>query len=85
MGKKSFVRRQSWYVLLGWSLLAVSAVAYFVQIIIFRRTEDTFFYMLQDIAFVPIQVLLVTLILNELLRRPTPWWGTKRGTVRPKH
>ena len=65
----SFVKRKSWYVLLGWSLLAVSAVAYFVQIIIFRRTEDTFFYMLQDIAFVPVQVLLVTLILNELLRR----------------
>jgi hypothetical protein len=60
MGKKSFVRRQSWYVLLIWSLLVISAVAYFVQIIIFRRTEDTFFYMLQDIAFVPIQVLLVT-------------------------
>jgi len=65
----SFVKRQSWYVLLGWSLLVVSAIAYFVQIIIFRRTEDTFFYMLQDIAFVPVQVLLVTLILNELLRR----------------
>jgi hypothetical protein len=69
MAKMSFVKRQSWYVLLGWSLLVVSGVAYFVQIIIFRRTEDTFFYMLQDIAFVPIQVLLVTLILNELLRR----------------
>jgi hypothetical protein len=69
MAKMSFLKRQSWYVLLGWSLLVVSAVAYCVQIIIFRRTEDTFFYMLQDIAFVPIQVLLVTLILNELLRR----------------
>ena len=69
MGKISFVKRQSWYVLLGWSLLFVSAIAYLAQIIIFRRTEDTFFYMLQDIAFVPIQVLLVTLILNELLRR----------------
>jgi hypothetical protein len=69
MGKMSFLKRQSWYVLLIWSLLVISAVAYFVQIIIFRRTEDTFFYMLQDIAFVPIQVLLVTLILNELLRR----------------
>jgi hypothetical protein len=69
MGKMSFVKRQTWYVLLGWSLLFVSAIAYLAQIIIFRRTEDTFFYMLQDIAFVPIQVLLVTLILNELLRR----------------
>lgn len=69
MGKMSSLKRKSWYVLLGWSLLFVSAVAYLAQIIIFRRTEDTFFYMLQDFAFVPIQVLLVTLILNELLRR----------------
>jgi hypothetical protein len=67
--KMSFVKRQSWYVLIGCSLLVVSGVAYCVQIIIFHRTEDTFFYMLQDFAFVPIQVLLVTLILNELLRR----------------
>ncbi|MBI5640128.1 MAG: hypothetical protein HZA17_06875, partial [Nitrospirae bacterium] len=34
---------------------------------IFHKPEDTFFYMLQDIAFVPVQVLFVTLILNQLL------------------
>lgn len=56
-----------WYLILSMSLVAASAVSYLLQISIFHRTEETFFYMLQDIAFVPIQVLLVTLILNQLL------------------
>jgi len=68
MSQTSFLKRHSWYALLAWSLVLASAIAYLAQIVIFRRTEDTFFYMLQDFAFVPIQVLLVTLILNELLR-----------------
>lgn len=40
---------------------------YFAQLIIFRKPEDTFFYMLQDIAFVPIQVLIVSLIVERIL------------------
>ncbi len=55
--------------MLGFCLILLSAMSYLFQIIIFRRTSDTFFYMVQDIAFVPIQVLLVTLIINELLHR----------------
>jgi hypothetical protein len=55
--------------MLGFCLILLSAITFFFQIIVFRRTADTFFYMVQDIAFVPIQVLLVTLIINELLRR----------------
>jgi len=53
--------------LLTIALVAISAVFYLIQVTIFHRTEDTFFYMLQDIAFVPVQVLLVTLFLNQLL------------------
>lgn len=56
-----------WYVLLTGALLSFSLVAYFVQVALFHRTEDTLFYMLQDIAFVPIQVLLVTFIISRLL------------------
>jgi hypothetical protein len=61
------MKRSQWYISLSLLLIAFSVVSYFVQIEIFHRTEDTFFYMLQDVAFVPIQVLLVTLILNQLL------------------
>lgn len=56
-----------WYVTLSFLLIGFSGISYFIQIAIFHRTEDTFFYMLQDIAFVPIQVLLVTFIIARLL------------------
>jgi hypothetical protein len=56
-----------WYLFLVLSLTAISFVFYLIQIAIFHRIGDTFFYMLQDIAFVPVQVLLVTLLLNQLL------------------
>lgn len=56
-----------WYLSLTAALISLSAAFYAVQIMIFHKTEDTFFYMLQDIAFVPVQVLLVTLFLNQLL------------------
>jgi hypothetical protein len=56
-----------WYLFLTAALVSISASFYLIQITIFHRTGDTFFYMLQDIAFVPVQVLLVTLFLNQLL------------------
>jgi hypothetical protein len=64
-----FIKRPNWYIVLGCLLILFSVLSYIVQITIFHRTDDTFFYMLQDIAFLPMQVLLVTLIINELLRR----------------
>ncbi|MFI5295896.1 MAG: hypothetical protein ACHQ0Y_12830 [Thermodesulfovibrionales bacterium] len=56
-----------WYVVLSCLLIGISVAAYFIQIVIFHRPEDTFFSLLQDIAFVPIQVLLVTFIIARLL------------------
>jgi len=61
------MKKLRWYLLLGLSLTALSLVFYLIQIALFHRTEDTFFYMLQDVAFVPIQVLLVTFIIARLL------------------
>lgn len=52
-----------------WSLIAISALSYWLQIALFRKPADTFFYLLQDLAFVPVQVLLVTLVISELLSR----------------
>jgi len=59
--------RVKWQIVLGVLLVAVSVILYDVQINIFHSTRDTFFYLFQDLAFIPIQVLLVTLILNQLL------------------
>ncbi|HUL00998.1 MAG TPA: hypothetical protein VLX29_09095 [Nitrospirota bacterium] len=59
--------RYSWQILLGLSLLIMSILLYFAQIEIFHDPRDTFFYLLQDLAFIPVQVLLVTVILNRIL------------------
>jgi hypothetical protein len=56
-----------WQILLGVLLLAASLALYVLQIALFHAPRDTFFYLFQDLAFIPIQVLLVTLILNQLL------------------
>lgn len=56
-----------WHLTLGILLIALSLAIYAFQISIFHRPNDTWFYMLQDFAFVPIQVLLVTLIINEMM------------------
>ena len=63
------MKQSQWYIVIAVSLLLVSLTSYLTQILIFHRTEDTFFYMVQDFAFIPIQVLLVTIILNALLGR----------------
>lgn len=55
--------------MLCFGLLASSALIYLAQILTFHDIHNTFFYMLQDFAFLPIQVLLVTVILNELLQQ----------------
>ncbi len=55
-------------ILLGVVLSALSAALYILQIRIFHDERDTFFYLFQDLAFVPIQVLLVTVIVDQVLR-----------------
>ena len=50
-------------------LLLVSLLVYLVQYILFRRPSETGFYLLEDLAFVPINVLLVTLGINTVLVR----------------
>lgn len=61
------MKQLKWQILLGSALVALSAFFYIAEIGIFHSPRDTFFYLFQDLAFVPIQVLLVTLIINRLL------------------
>lgn len=61
------MKRFNWQILLGLSLVALSAVLYFVHYLIFRDTHHIFIYLLGDLAFIPIEVLVVTLILHRLL------------------
>ncbi len=61
------MRRLNWQILLGLSLIVLSAFLYLIHYSIFRDVHHIFIYLIGDIAFVPIEVLLVTLIIHQLL------------------
>ena len=62
------MKHLKWQILFGISLVTLSVIVYVVQIAIFKTPRDTFFYIFQDLAFVPISVLMVTLIIDQVLR-----------------
>jgi hypothetical protein len=61
------VKRPNWQVLLGISLVVMSAFVYFIHYLIFHDVHHILIYLIGDIAFVFIEVLLVTLIIHRLL------------------
>jgi len=61
------MKRLNWQILLGLYLIALSTLFYFIHYQIFKDAHHIFIYMLGDIAFVPIEVLMVTLIIHRLL------------------
>lgn len=61
------MRRFNWQVQLGLALVALSALVYLAHYLIFRDVHHIFIYMIGDIAFVFVEVLLVTLIIHQLL------------------
>lgn len=63
------MKKPNWILTASILLAAASVAVYSVQIIIFHRPVETFFYLFQDLAFLPVQVLLVTIIISELLRK----------------
>jgi hypothetical protein len=61
------MKRINWLATLGFALIALSALLYLVHYAIFRDAHHIFIYLLGDLAFLPIEVLLVTLIIHRLL------------------
>ncbi|MBI4838726.1 MAG: hypothetical protein HY806_06205 [Nitrospirae bacterium] len=61
------MKRLNWQFLLGTVLIALSATLYFIHYAIFKDAHHIFVFLLGDIAFVPVEVLLVTLIIHRLL------------------
>jgi len=61
------MKRLNWQILLGLFLIALSALFYLIHYAFFKDAHHIFIYMVGDIAFVPIEVLLVTLIIHRLL------------------
>jgi len=56
-----------WYILVGVGLVVFSAALYLLHYAVFGDPHHIWIYLLGDIAFVPVEVLLVTLILHRLL------------------
>ena len=61
------MKRHSWQILLGISLVVLSALVYAIHYAIFRDPHHIFIYMVGDIAFVFVEVMLVTVIIHRLL------------------
>ena len=59
--------RYRWYLVLGIALVILSGILYLLHYAIFKDPHHIFIYMLGDIAFLPIEVLLVVLIVHRVL------------------
>ncbi|MDP8263351.1 MAG: hypothetical protein P9M13_08615 [Candidatus Ancaeobacter aquaticus] len=57
----------SWQVMLGVILILLSTIFYLVHYAIFRDAHHIFIYLIGDVAFAFLEVLLVTLIIHQLL------------------
>ena len=62
-------RRFSFVIYLAIAFVALSAIAYFIHYLIFRDVHHIFIYMVGDLAFLPLEVLLVVIIIERLLTR----------------
>jgi hypothetical protein len=61
------MKRALYWILLCMALMAMSAAVYLVHYLIFRDAHHIFLYLIGDVAFVFIEVLMVTLIIHQLL------------------
>jgi len=63
------MKRLGWQTILGIFLVLISSLLYLIHFAIFRDAHHIFLYLIGDIAFLPIEVLLVTLVLHHLLSK----------------
>ncbi len=61
------MKRFRWQILFGSLLIVSSTILYFVHYFIFKDSHHIFIFMLKDIAFLPIEVLIVTMVIHRLL------------------
>lgn len=61
------MQKHNWKVTVAFILMFTSALIYIINYLIFKNPHDIFFYMTIDIAFLPINVLFVTLLIDTLL------------------
>lgn len=56
-----------WLILVAVGLVAVSAIVMAIHYAVFRDAHNLFFYLLMDIAFLPLEVLIVGLIIEQIV------------------
>jgi hypothetical protein len=61
------MKRNGWLIVLGASLVLLSFAMYFIHYLIFRDAHHIYIYLVGDLAFLPIEVLLVTVIVDSML------------------
>ena len=61
------MKRYGWDIFFGVSMLVLSVIFYFVHYVIFQDSHHIFIFLLGDIAFVFVEVLLVSMIIHQLL------------------
>lgn len=61
------MKEYRWQILVGTSLIAFSAALYTLHYYIFHDAHHIWIYFLGDVAFLPVEVLLVTMILHQML------------------
>jgi len=61
------MKKHNWQISLGIILIIMSFIVYLIHYVIFRDPHHIFIYLIGDIAFVFIEVLMVTLVIHGLL------------------
>ncbi len=61
------MKRNNHNILLSLLLVVLSTGLYILQVTLFHSARDTAFYLIQDIAFLPLQVAIVTIILGKII------------------
>lgn len=62
------MRSSQWELRLGVGLVSASVILHALHLVLFRDAHHIAIYLLGDLAFLPLQVLLVTLVLGQVLR-----------------
>ena len=63
------MRRYSDFIIIAGILIAASGLVYFIHFQIFQDPHHIFLYLLGDLAFLPIEVLLVVIVIERVLSR----------------
>ncbi len=63
------MRRYLNFIILAIGLIAISGLVYFVHFLIFRDVHHIFIYLVGDLAFLPLEVFLVVIVIERVLAR----------------